>query len=258
MKKKFNAFTLAEVLIVLVILGVISALTVPNLLGTANEKQIITGFKKGFASLNNAINMAAAENGESPSKNFSSSATGNTVVPIFTKTMKVAKQFDGGFITSDGLAYYFAVNDEKTDKATCGSANGSPTLETACYKVIIDSNGATKGAGQLTSVSVKGQLNDRFGALLFEDGLYLAQSAASDVFADIFYSSVNQGKAQLDGYTYDTSDWTALNTAFTTNASKTLTANEICTRGNGVWCPTEGSSDADNDGECKPQGSSCS
>ncbi len=58
---KKNAFTLAEVLITLAIIGVIAALTVPSVMFSTDEKQAIVGLKKAILSLNQAVDMARTE-----------------------------------------------------------------------------------------------------------------------------------------------------------------------------------------------------
>ena len=61
MKKK--AFTLAEVLITLTIIGVIAAITIPTLMKKYEEQQILTGVKTAYSILQNAVKMSIAENG---------------------------------------------------------------------------------------------------------------------------------------------------------------------------------------------------
>ena len=54
--KKLDAFTLAEVLITIVIIGVIAAITVPILINKYNDQKLISQFKKSYSSLLNTIN----------------------------------------------------------------------------------------------------------------------------------------------------------------------------------------------------------
>ena len=61
--RKFNAFTLAEVLITLTIIGVIAAITIPNLVQSYKKHQVEVGVKEAYSILNNAILMAKAEYG---------------------------------------------------------------------------------------------------------------------------------------------------------------------------------------------------
>lgn len=58
-----KGFTLAEVLITLGIIGVVAALTIPNLVSKYQEKQTVTRFKWVYSTLANAFTMAIAENG---------------------------------------------------------------------------------------------------------------------------------------------------------------------------------------------------
>ena len=62
-KKSSKAFTLAEVLITLTIIGVIAALTIPNLVQSYRKHQVEVGIKEAYSNLNNAISMAKAEHG---------------------------------------------------------------------------------------------------------------------------------------------------------------------------------------------------
>ena len=52
------AFTLAEVLITLGIIGVVAALTMPSLIQNKQKKELETAFKKSYANFYNAYNKA--------------------------------------------------------------------------------------------------------------------------------------------------------------------------------------------------------
>ena len=56
-------FTLAEVLITLGIIGIIAAMTIPNLVKKWEERAIISKYKKMYSTLANAYYMAVADNG---------------------------------------------------------------------------------------------------------------------------------------------------------------------------------------------------
>ena len=59
------AFTLAEVLITLGIIGVVAAMTMPTLVANYQEKALISQFKKTYSNLQNTINLINVENGAS-------------------------------------------------------------------------------------------------------------------------------------------------------------------------------------------------
>lgn len=61
---KLNAFTLSEVLITIVILGIIASITIPNLSSRYNEKVTVVKVKKMYSLLNDAFALATTENGQ--------------------------------------------------------------------------------------------------------------------------------------------------------------------------------------------------
>ena len=63
-EKKEIAFTLAEVLITIGIIGVVAAMTIPGLMTNYKKHKIETKLTKAVSTLNQAIKMSEAENGE--------------------------------------------------------------------------------------------------------------------------------------------------------------------------------------------------
>ena len=59
-----TAFTLAEVLITLGIIGVVAALTLPALIQNNRNKELQTGLKKAYSVISQALDMYQAETGE--------------------------------------------------------------------------------------------------------------------------------------------------------------------------------------------------
>ena len=60
---KFFAFTLAEVLITLGIIGVVAALTIPSLIAKHQKKVYVSQFKKAYNTVTNAFKLMQAETG---------------------------------------------------------------------------------------------------------------------------------------------------------------------------------------------------
>ncbi len=60
MKKKILAFTLAETLIVMGVIGIVAALTLPNLNSSTNNKEKVAKVKKIYQNLNDAFGRATA------------------------------------------------------------------------------------------------------------------------------------------------------------------------------------------------------
>lgn len=59
----FAAFTLAEVLITLGIIGVVAAMTMPSLVNEHRNKQYVVAFKKLYSNFSNAIILYKADQG---------------------------------------------------------------------------------------------------------------------------------------------------------------------------------------------------
>ena len=66
MSNKKTAFTLAEVLLVLAIIGVIAALTIPAVMQQSSEKKFAALAKKTFSTLQNAVNLKIASSPVGP------------------------------------------------------------------------------------------------------------------------------------------------------------------------------------------------
>lgn len=64
LKFKGNAFTLAEVLITISIIGVVAAITLPILIGYQNERKYITKLKKVYQNLSSVYELARQEKGD--------------------------------------------------------------------------------------------------------------------------------------------------------------------------------------------------
>ena len=65
----FRAFTLAEVLITLAIIGIVAAISIPSVISNTQQQEYKTGLKKAVSVLNSAITMNIAMEGESPYDN---------------------------------------------------------------------------------------------------------------------------------------------------------------------------------------------
>jgi type II secretory pathway pseudopilin PulG len=63
MKKSCIAFTLAEVLITLLIIGIVASLVIPAIINDSKEAEYNTGVKKAYADLSNALKMIQINNG---------------------------------------------------------------------------------------------------------------------------------------------------------------------------------------------------
>ena len=63
MKKKNYGFTLAEILIALIVIGVIAAITVPTLIQNTQKQEYVSALKKAYSTLSQATQQIIAEEG---------------------------------------------------------------------------------------------------------------------------------------------------------------------------------------------------
>ena len=94
------AFTLAEVLITLGIIGVVAAMTMPTLMNQTNGAQYKTAYKKALSALSQAVvlNVALDEYNFSDTENADKDGKGGdyTIYKIMTNRMNVVKTSDSG------------------------------------------------------------------------------------------------------------------------------------------------------------------
>ena len=88
-----QGFTLAEVLITLVIIGVIATITIPSLMNKTNEQDTVVAVKKAYSILGQAYQRVVAENGEIIPSTLGSNGTESTKAfgVIFAKPLNTQK-----------------------------------------------------------------------------------------------------------------------------------------------------------------------
>ena len=102
-----RAFTLAEILITLAIIGVVASLTIPALIKNTTDKQLMVMLRKDFSVISQAIKLLEAEKG---TINVSS-ATG--LRDDFETVMSFVKK--GAWKDLSAVSYNFYKSDTKTD-----------------------------------------------------------------------------------------------------------------------------------------------
>ena len=140
MNKK-SGFTLAEVLVTLMIIGVIAAMTVPSLMQTTSQQEYKSALKKGLSTLNQAITMHYALEGETVADQQESLVTG-----LFAKRLNVTEYTgETSFYTADGLNYKIVNTD-----GDCSYDPTDPASQTMCVEIQVDVNGK-KGPNTITT-----------------------------------------------------------------------------------------------------------
>ena len=172
-----RAFTLAEFLITLAIIGVIAAMTLPVLMNSTNHAENVVALKKAYEVLNQAYYSISAENGNIQNA-LSGATTPDDFANVFISKLNVAKNCGttnakaigcftnatfkylngsdvGNFttnsafstiLTNDGISYSF-----RLESATCSNDISNPTetisspLYKECGRISVDVNGPNKG-----------------------------------------------------------------------------------------------------------------
>lgn len=146
-----NAFTLAEILIVLAVIGVISSITVPALMGQTSDKELVARVKRSYSALTEAFDRAEATYG--PFYEWSSDLEGeesgkvdknkftDRVARRITKFMNVQTKCNRGDSSCneyyDDLPPSFIMTDDSSLAFSCKSIK-------KC-EIVLDVNGPAKG-----------------------------------------------------------------------------------------------------------------
>lgn len=156
MNKK-SGFTLAEVLVTLMIIGVIAAMTIPSLMQSTAQQEYKTALKKAISMLNQAITMNYALDGIDASDEL---YTGESVKDLLIKRLNVMSKDNNGFYTADGMYFKTSSADVGSKHKANNCSNASETIEdmnkvdNICSIVNVDVNGR-KGPNRYTSTTTK-------------------------------------------------------------------------------------------------------
>ena len=207
-----QAFTLAEVLITLGIIGVVAALTLPTLIADYQEKVLITAAKKGYSTVTNAMNQWNAKNGTIGNyEAFWTSKNNNfDLLESLSKELNVAQLCSESNIEKCGGQYtvrqYKKLNDgfDNTQQAPIGTmarallSNGmllwvrSEVQNGACYHTFWsyekDSNGAyIPDPSSPTGYKGEEKTSDNCGYIYFDtNGKKSPNQIGRDVFGITF------------------------------------------------------------------------
>ena len=159
--KKFNAFTLAEVLITLGIIGIVSAMTIPTLIHDTKNMQYKAAWKESYAQISQATQMIMKDNGYSL-KGICGTLDANCITTLYKNYIKIVNicsnnssyqcfpkvfYLDGStfldlsylkdttnnsmFSLANGTSVFIRYHD-----STCSYTNGNP-----CGWMLMDTNG---------------------------------------------------------------------------------------------------------------------
>ena len=183
---KKQGFTLAEVLITLVIIGIIAAMTLPSLLGGTNKQEIKTGLQKAVSALSQAITLHYALTGE----DFSSLDTTSVLEFAGQRLSTKGELSDSHVQTQDGIIYNFS------------NITGSCANPTSACSVIVDVNGS-KGPNALTTDSAAnlGDIKDQFTLKVYGTNVVTQTMSLNTTSGGVDYSNTAASMFLDDCYT---------------------------------------------------------
>ncbi len=140
---KKGAFTLAEVLLTLAIIGVVAAMTVPSLMTSTEDKKLGAAAKKAYNTLQNAITMKQAQTDLTPADVGSGETLFGMLMGKTNDKVQVLKYNEvnsdaaGATVitTPDGIVMQIS----KT--GACGNGYGDDASKAAACYVTVDVNG---------------------------------------------------------------------------------------------------------------------
>jgi len=199
------AFTLAEVLITLAIIGVVAAMTIPTLINNYQEKITVTKVKKMYTVLSNAYSLYKIENGPLPLLGGSYEEVGDPqrVYNVFKSNLKIA--VDCGTLDEN----YSCVPAGYKGKNGADNYWDYATAE-YYYKLILNDGsliffrdgGVDSSAHMFYDVNGKNGPNiwgyDLFNFIIYPDGIYPGGLISADVDQDCLAA---------DGFGYGCSSW---------------------------------------------------
>ena len=172
LKIRERAFTLAEVLITLVVIGVIAALTIPTLINKTNNEAYVTALKKFYSETNQVLQTLAAQDCGTPGSIVECFDTSKAFEQAVASHFKISKNcnydknqncwapvninYDGSgsdfqdydfnsinslnFVTLDGMSVGIDVGPDCESDYSDGNDPESPLYNT-CGIVEVDVNG---------------------------------------------------------------------------------------------------------------------
>lgn len=145
---KKSGFTLAEVLVTLMIIGVIAAMTIPSLMQSTAQQEYKAAFKKAVSMLNQAVTLNYALDGRD-----GSDYTGTSFFNLLTQRLNVMSSNSSGseLYTADGMWFKSTASGANLTAAACNANADQPnSTGNVCGVVTVDVNGQ-KGPNKFTS-----------------------------------------------------------------------------------------------------------
>lgn len=193
MKKSYSAFTLAEVLITLSIIGVVAAIAIPSTIKSFQEIQYKTTFKKVFSDLNTTTLKMKADNNGLLSSALSDSGgvySANSMRDAYLEYMPAAKTCNSGVAPEPCFTASNYLLLDGTD---------SPFAPSTAQSKVILQNGAAL-AFTLANSACTGTMNAHVGTYCGQITIDVNNTKGPHTYGrDIFIVRVTQNGVYPDG-----------------------------------------------------------
>lgn len=154
--KKTLAFTLAETLIVMGVIGIVAALTIPNLNQATADREKVTRVKKMYANLEDALGRTEAIYGplsEWTTANLTGGVLSGRMIEFMKHSKECAAGNPVGCFTANNVAQYSGSNTTAiaTNSGSFVTADGSSVgiVGSEDLTVYVDIDGPNKGENKL-------------------------------------------------------------------------------------------------------------
>ena len=141
-----NGFTLAEVLITLVIIGIVAALTIPTAVAYYQKEQTVSQLKQVFSQLNQAVRLSVPEHGDPRTWDYSLSN-----IDFFNEYLNSYIQIKRMSLNTSEITYQRT--DGTTETAFNGLKDGAGIIVLNSGAIFYISNSNSASANQLLASS---------------------------------------------------------------------------------------------------------
>jgi prepilin-type N-terminal cleavage/methylation domain-containing protein len=182
-ENRLKAFTLAEVLITLGIIGVVASLTIPTLMQNQQEQATVVAVKKAYTELSQAYTMAVKDNGTPDNWGldaYKTKAGGENILKVLSQYLNLSKNCLSGTGCAPDVTYKAYpgadwINVNSDDTFSKASLSDGSLLIIQSYGDCLSSYGPTLSLGHVCGslrVDINGNKQpNQMGVDLF--GFYL-------------------------------------------------------------------------------------
>lgn len=202
--KLSSAFTLAEILVTLGIIGVVSAMTVPTLMQNYQRKSYVTQLHKVYNEMQQAFTQLMADRNAST---LTEAGLKRNVDSFFKTYLKISK--DCGTAMGDCFASkYGFIEDSKTVSLASATCNKVVTLNSGAVICFDVENGQGESANEENGGSQTGSTTDLKGAVATIE-VDVNGVQGPNIYGRDYFVMYVDNSGNLKDYEYDQNGFTA-------------------------------------------------